>query len=1131
MKKLVLILSAIFLYCACGGNQPASVISVSLSPSAQTTIDQGQSLNFTATVTNDTSGSGVTWSMSGTTCSGTACGTFSNKTATAATYNAPTTVSANMTVTVMATSVKDTTKSVTSAVVITPAPGITTTSLASGTVGTAYSATLQASGGAGTLTWSLASGSSLPAGLSLSGSGTISGTPTAAATTDFTVKVTDSSAAQGGPLSATQKLSATINPIALTITTTSLADGIAGTAYSASLAASGGTGSISWRVTTGNLPGGLTLSDSGDISGTPTAAGTTNFTVTATDSSTPPQTAKQALTITINSKLVITSTSLPNGLVSTAYSTTLASSGGAGTITWSVSSGSLPAGLALSGGGTISGTPTTAGTSSFTVQAKDSGTPQQTAQQQLSIAIYAGLTITTTSLPNGTANSAYSATLKSAGGTNPITWSVSQGNLPAGLTLSSSGTISGTPSAAGTSNFTVSATDSSTPAQTKTQALSVVINPALSITTTSLPAGTVATAYSENIQTSGGTLPVTWSVSAGALPAGLTLAGNANGVGVISGTPTAYGSTTFTVTATDSSSPPQSVNQQFTLVINNVGLSITTTSLPNATVGVAFSASLQASGGTSPYTWTVATGSTLPGWLTLSGSGTNWKLSGTPTAAGTANFSLTVTDSSSPAQSKTVALSITIAAPSTGCGSGNEKVLKGQYAFRLVGFNSSGFQATVGSFTADGAGHITAGMVDSNGVSPGVNSGSITASSSSYSVGSDNRGCATIATSFYTYTTRFALTPSSGVAAAGSVEEWESGSTPYIASGQIFLQSVPSALPSGTYVLEESGIYDVTHQYWAGGVGAGSGTGGQFTSGEYDLNVEGHHFSYTGVTGGYSNLDPTTGRVTSTITLNGVTSHGAHYLVSSTFLISVTADPLATDTFVASGTGQVQANSFTLTNGQKLVYYATGLENVEFAVVTITGSGSLSANVYHDVEGGWTSPSPSTASCDFTIDTFGRVATSGADCGVYFSGTSWSYPPVFYLTGNNTGVMLSTNDPGVLLGQFVPQSATSITAGTYDIGTQEVVNQNVDETMTGEATITGSGSLTGTGDSTSLIAAQLGGLPLSATLTVNADGTFSTSLYPGVTIGVIISDSQLIEVDGPSSAYPSILVFNGGTDD
>jgi hypothetical protein len=364
------------------------------------------------------------------------------------------------------------------------------------------------------------------------------------------------------------------------------------------------------------------------------------------------------------------------------------------------------------------------------------------------------------------------------------------------------------------------------------------------------------------------------------------------------------------------------------------------------------------------------------------------------------------------------------------------------------------------------------------------------------------------------------------VAAAGSVQEWEPGSTPYIASGQILLQSVPSALPSGTYVLQESGIYDVTHQYWAGGVGAGSGSLGQFTSGEYDLNVEGHHFSYTGVTGGYSNLDPTTGRVTSTITLNGVTSHGAHYLVSSTYLISVTADALATDTFVAAGTGQVQDSSFTLTNGQNLVFYATGLENVEFAVVSITGSGSLSANIYHDVEGSWTSPSPSTATCDYTIDTYGRVAISGTDCGVYFNGTSWKYPPVFYLTGNNTGVMLSTDDPGVLLGQLAPQSATSITAGTYDIGTQAVVSQSVNETLTGEATITGSGSLTGTGDSASIASPEQGNQPLSLTLTVNPDGTFSTSNNPGIITGVVISGSQLIQVDGQGSTFPTILIIN-----
>jgi hypothetical protein len=255
------------------------------------------------------------------------------------------------------------------------------------------------------------------------------------------------------------------------------------------------------------------------------------------------------------------------------------------------------------------------------------------------------------------------------------------------------------------------------------------------------------------------------------------------------------------------------------------------------------------------------------------------------------------------------------------------------------------------------------------------------------------------------------------------------------------------------------------------------------------------------------------------------------YLVSSTYLIELTTDTLANGIFLAVGDGQAQSSSVTLTTGQNLVFYGTGLEEAEFAVVNIASSSTLTANLYQDIEGTWTSPTPSTATCDYAIDTYGRVALSGADCGLYFNGTSWSYPPVFYLTGNNTGVMLGTNDPGVLIGQLVPQSATSITAGTYDIGTQEVVNQSVNETLTGEATITSGGSLTGTGDSTSLSAVQKGGLPLSAALTVNADGTFSTSANPGIIMGVIISGSQLIQVDGPSSTYPTILVLNGGSED
>jgi hypothetical protein len=129
------------------------------------------------------------------------------------------------------------------------------------------------------------------------------------------------------------------------------------------------------------------------------------------------------------------------------------------------------------------------------------------------------------------------------------------------------------------------------------------------------------------------------------------------------------------------------------------------------------------------------------------------------------------------------------------------------------------------------------------------------------------------------------------------------------------------------------------------------------------------------------------------------------------------------------------------------------------------------------------------------------------------------------------GVMLGTNDPGVLIGQLAPQSATSITASTYYIGTQEVVNLDVNETLTGEATITSSGSVTGIGDSTAIGAIQQGGRPINATLTVNADGTFSTSSNPGVVMGVIISDSQLVQVDGQNSTYPTILIFNGDTGD
>src|SRR5213079_39352 len=102
----------------------------------------------------------------------------------------------------------------------------------------------------------------------------------------------------------------------------------------------------------------------------------------------------------------------------------------------------------------------------------------------------------------------------------PYTWTVASGTLPAGLSLAAGGTISGTPGTAGSSSFTVRVTDSAS--ATATAALSLTINPpALSITTASLPAGTVGVAYSQALAASGGTSPYTWTMASGTLPAGL----------------------------------------------------------------------------------------------------------------------------------------------------------------------------------------------------------------------------------------------------------------------------------------------------------------------------------------------------------------------------------------------------------------------------------------------------------------------------------------------------------------------------------------------------------------------------------------------------------------------------------
>ena len=382
----------------------------------------------------------------------------------------------------------------------------------------------------------------------------------------------------------------------------------------------------------GTPPSIIGVDPTGTVSGTPTETGSYGFTVQASDAS--GQQVKSSASIAITGLLAITTTSLPGGKAGVPYSANVAASGGLAPYSWNLTGGVLPPGLILSTPGGISGTPTTAGSFTFTLQVSDSGGGSSSQTYAVSMAVATvPLSITTTSLPNGTVGTAYSSSVSATGGTSPYAWAVSAGALPAGLTLSSGGGISGTPTAAGSSTFILKVTDSTGATSSQTYAVSVAA-PAVVITTTSLPNGTTGTAYSSSVSATGGTSPYTWSVSAGALPAGLALSSG----GGISGTPTAAGSSTFTLKVTDSIGGTNS--QSFTVSIV-AGVIITSTSLPNGTTGVAYNVMLAATGGTAPYSWSLASG-LLPTGVGLST--TTGMISGTPTTIGSYNVTVKVTD-------------------------------------------------------------------------------------------------------------------------------------------------------------------------------------------------------------------------------------------------------------------------------------------------------------------------------------------------------------------------------------------------------------------------------------------------------------------------------------------------------
>src|SRR6266481_812499 len=606
-------------------------------------------------------------------------------------------------------------------------------------------------------------------------------------------------------------------------------------------------------------------------------------------------------------------TSLPAscaaGAVGSNYSCQISVSNGSGPFTWTAKG--LPKGLSLvvsadTTSATITGTIQPLGAVVHSAERRAATTPAVATDPTSSVSVtvtvtdakglsssvtfnitvtFPGLAISTTTLPTGTAGTAYSATATATGGVTPYSWTIS--GLPAGLTSASatpSAIISGITDHVGTFSITATVSDAeSTPAtMSVTLSLTMMQAATLMISTTMLPNGTVNSPYSATATATGGVTPYTWSVASGTLPAGLAL----SSAGVISGTPTTSATSSFTVQATDAESPAQTSTQALSITINTAssGLNITTTSpLPGATLSSAYNTQLTATGGVLPYTWSLATGSALPAGLTLNSASPSATISGTPTATGTFQFTVKVTDSATPTPSTvSVSFLLTVSGSSTlNCPATVNLTLCGSYLMGIGGFvGTTGPVAMGASFVADNSGHIVSGVEDINGVSGAQANVSITGGSYAMDASGDGRGVLTLIDSNAgSRTFRFVLESAANPGGA-AIEEFDASGR--LAAGSLQGPGTPpfATIPANTiFAVQLGGVngagqragmlgeFQVGSSGWNGATGSFNSMTGEHVV----TNTAGTVNKTLAITGSCSAPDPNTGRGTVQITISGGT--------------------------------------------------------------------------------------------------------------------------------------------------------------------------------------------------------------------------------------------------------------------
>ncbi len=885
------------------------------------------------------------------------------------------------------------------------------------------------------------------------------------------------------------------------IAVTKLPTAVDGKPYDANESVTGGVAPFKWAIISGSLPPGLSLdANPPSIVGDPTTPGTYNFTMQITDSSTPPQTATEAETIVVTTPLVLAPVTAPQATVGNSFILSLSATGGITPYTYGIT-GTLPAGLTLNPAtGTISGIPTGAANASFSVTVSDSSSPAQTASATESFSIVAGLKITGSALADAVSGVAYSASLAASGATAPVTWTVASGTLPVGLTLNAStGAVSGLPTVVGSSTVSFKATDSSTPPQTGTSSSTINVFAPLVIAST-VPNAVANQPYTGSLTATGGDAPFTWAITAGSLPAGLTLNSS---TGQITGTPTTGGSVSFTVQATDSAHPPQVKQQAINFQTNSL-LSIVTNTVPNLVTGLLYNTQLSTQGGVGPVTWNVNAGA-LPLGVNLDAN--TGILSGVVGLGATGgNVTVQATDSSTPPQTAVTNLLMNV----TTAGAKNS-LLSGSYAMLFNGFDASGPVAIAGTIAADGVTSITGGTLDINRTS-GFTSSTIT--SGTFTINADNRGTLALTTSAGTLNFRVAVNTAGNLV---QLVEFDAASPTVIRGAGFIKKQLNSAFSNAAiksnFALGLSGSSSTGVRSAVIGSVALNGSGG-ITSGLVDSNTAGTVLTSQAVAN-TSTLNITgTGRGTVTLNAGSLSQvNGVVYVISPDELVMLRTDALNATTALLSGELLSQSGA-PYSNAASMPLLSTSIAHVEgqgttpnttsvaVGAVLPTGILATTAGTYDAVDNG------NITSSLLAVGSY-NIASSGRGT-VTLAGNTFT----IYMNGVGSGFLMDATAE-VKQGRLESQTGLvslvlSSFQGNYIQGGLTNTLANV-TFQSGVINLSALGAVNATVDLNALSDTLTSDSPLSGLLSLSIDGR--TILGSGGNIFYAVSPARQIAID------------------